>query len=384
MLQNFDHRTCHTSHTPLSINLWFSVLIIQNNDYIFYFLNYSNQSTSLYNILVIDSSSLLLSDLQHPSTINLFDESSPNYFSSSTSNMNSSDIQITVNKSNNYNLTDADFAALFVSSLVTTTPSSSSSSLTQTTTSNNSIDNNNETSNNTLDDVFLNQVTDLVCKQQSMGPPPPGFENFLFNTSSTSDLLLTQTTNNNNNSIISSISNAVIQTPVSSSDTINFSQLLQSTVVGKYYSKLTIHVLVFFSNKIFHILDSQQQQTNVGNIRSSSSSHSSFTSDDQSIFFPISTHPYSSSSYATSQIFSTNTPLSSTTTTNSAAKPHIPNSLSLNNNNNNNNHFSSSSSISTTNSPISSTTIENDKRITDGGITSSHIFSFFSNGHTGK
>jgi hypothetical protein len=175
--------------------------------------------------------------------------------------MNSSDIQITVNKSNNYNLTDADFAALFVSSLVTTTPTSSSS-LTQTTTSNNSIDNNNETSNNTLDDVFLNQVTDLVCKQQSMGPPPPGFENFLFNTSSTSDLLLTQTTNNNNNSTISSISNAVIQTPVSSSDTINFSQLLQSTVVGKYYSKLTIHVLFFSSNKIFYIFRFSTATTN--------------------------------------------------------------------------------------------------------------------------
>jgi len=192
--------------------------------------NYKNNS--LYNILVTDNSSLLLSDLQHPSTLNLFDESSPNYFSSLISNMNSSDIQTTVNKSNNYNLTDADFAALFVSSLVTTTPSSSSSSLTQTTTSNNSIDNNNETSNNTLDDVFLNQVNDLVCKQQSMGPPPPGFENFLFNTSSTSDLLLPHTTNNN--STLSSISYAAMQTPVSSSDTINFSQLLQSTIVGKY------------------------------------------------------------------------------------------------------------------------------------------------------
>jgi hypothetical protein len=112
----------------------------------------------------------------------------------------------------------------------------------------------------------------------------------------------------------------------------------------------------------------------------------------------MSTHPYPSSSsilHSPSQIFSTNAPSSSattTTTTNSAAKPHIPNSLSLNNNNNNNNHFSSSSASlitsSTTDSPTPITTIENNKRITDGGITPNHIFastnSFFSNGHTGK
>jgi hypothetical protein len=146
-----------------------------------------------------------------------------------------------------------------------------------------------------------------------------------------------------------------------------------------------------FSMK-FNILDPQQQQQtivgHVGNIRSSLSSHSSFTSDDQSNFFPISTHPYSSSSYATSQIFSTNTPSSSTTTTtNSAAKPHIPNSLSLNNNNNNN-HFSSSSSVSLVTNSTTDSPIENEKRISDGGITSSHIFSstnsFFTNGRTGK
>ena len=153
--------------------------------------------------------------------------------------MNPSDTT-TVNKTNNnnnynYNLTDVDLAALFVSSIVTTTPSSP---LAQT---NTSIDNiNNDTSNNTLDDVFLNQLTDLACcssssssiidKQQTIGPPP-GFENFLFDSSSTSDLLLSQTTNNN--STLSSISNAAIQTQVSSSDTINFSQLLQSTTVGK-------------------------------------------------------------------------------------------------------------------------------------------------------
>ncbi|CAF4574713.1 unnamed protein product, partial [Rotaria sp. Silwood2] len=89
-------------------------------------------------------------------------------------------------------------------------------------------------------------------------------------------------------------------------------------------------------------------------------------------------HSSSSSSilYAISQIFSTNTSSSSTTTTtttNTAAKPHMPNSLSLYNNN----HLSTSSSLvtfSTTDSPISATTIENEKKITDRRITPNHIF----------
>ncbi|CAF3403944.1 unnamed protein product [Rotaria sp. Silwood1] len=335
-----------------------------------------------------DNSSLLLSsNLQHPSTFNLFDDTPLNYFSSLTSTMNLSDrttvkISNTNNNNNNNNLTDAELAALFVSSMIATTP------LTQTpTTANNSIDNinnnNNELSTNSLDDVFLNQVTDLtycsspsskiIDKQQTIGPPP-GFENFLFNSSSTSDLLVSKTTNNN--PTISSISNAPVDTTVSSSDTINFSQLLKSTSVDTQ----------------------QQQQSNVGNagnIRSSSSSsHSPFTSDEQSLFFPMSTHSYSSASssssilHATSQIFSTNTPPSTTTTTttNSAAKPHIPNSLSLYNNN----HLSPSSLVtfSTTDNPILTTTVENEKKITDKTITPSHIFastnSFFSNESTGK
>ena len=104
--------------------------------------------------------------------------------------MNSFD-STTVNKSNNYSLTDADLAALFIS----------------TTTSNDSL--------NTLDEVFLNHMTDSIIEQQQQNiGPPPGFENFRFNSSSTSDLL----TNDS----------------VSSSDTVNFSQLLQSTTVGKY------------------------------------------------------------------------------------------------------------------------------------------------------
>jgi len=128
--------------------------------------------------------------------------------------MTSSD-STTVNQSNdNYNLTDADLAALFVSSIVSTTPSTTIN------------DNKNELSNNnnTLDDVFLQQVNDLVCSsQQKPFGPPPGFENFRFDTSSSSD----------NSTTISSISTAAIQSQVSSSDTINFSQLLQSTIVGK-------------------------------------------------------------------------------------------------------------------------------------------------------
>ncbi|CAF0812850.1 unnamed protein product [Adineta steineri] len=368
-----------------------SLVINQTNQYYFMPIREQNSTTILTGNNVTDNKSLL-PDLQHPSALNLFDDSLSNYFSSSILNMNSSDTTTTtttVNKpNNNYSLSDADLAALFLSSITTTTPSP------QTITPNALIDNihqnnnnnNNETSNNALDDVFLNQFTDLTCssptiidKPQPIGPPP-GFENFRLDSSSSSssDLLLSQTTNKN--STLSSISNAVIQTPVSSSDTINFSQLLQSTAV-----------------------DTQQQQqqpivNNVGNIRSSSSSsHLSFTSDEQSIFFPMSTHPYSSSIlHSTSQIFSTNSPSSPTitsTTNNSAAKPHIPNSLSLsNNNNNNNNHYFSTSSAasiltsSTTDSPITITAIENDKRINDGGMTPNHIFtstdSFFTNGHT--
>jgi hypothetical protein len=120
----------------------------------------------------------------------------------------------TANKTtNDYSLTDNDLAALFISSIVSTTPSTTT------------MDNNNELSNNnTLDEVFLQQVNDLVCssQQKALGPPP-GFENFRFDTSSSSD----------NSTTLSSIGSAAIQPQVSSSDTINFSQLLQSTIVGK-------------------------------------------------------------------------------------------------------------------------------------------------------
>ena len=156
---------------------------------------------------------------------------------------------------------------------------------------------------------------------------------------------------------------------------------------------------VFFK----HLDLQEQQQSIVGHIGNlcTSSSRAPFTSDEQSIYFPIMNHIYSplpSMLHATSQIFSTNTPNLSTTTTttttttiNSSTKLQIPNSLSLYNND----HFlslsSSSSSVvqtSLTESPMSTTTVENEKKKLDEEITSSHIFSsansFFSNGHTGK
>lgn len=140
--------------------------------------------------------------------------------------MNLSDTTTVKTSSSNNHLSDIDFAALFVSSMLSTT-------------SNNSIDNlnDNDSSSNPIDDAFLSQVTDLtycpspiIDKQQTVGPPP-GFENFPFNTSSTSDLLVSKTTNNN--PTISSLSNAAMETSVSSSDTLNFSQLLKSASVGK-------------------------------------------------------------------------------------------------------------------------------------------------------
>ncbi len=92
----------------------------------------------------------------------------------------------------------------------------------------------------------------------------------------------------------------------------------------------------------------------------------------------MSTHHYSSSS---SQIFSTNTP-SSSTIINSNAKPFLPNSLSTNK------QTFSSLDISNTTSPTSTKFIDADNMRTDGDATPSHLFtspnSFFSNGHKGN
>ncbi|CAF1492202.1 unnamed protein product [Rotaria magnacalcarata] len=314
-----------------------SIVVNQTDQYYFVPIRELNTTMALSsnnnNTNIIDGSSILLPDLNNPSTQSLFD------YSSSTPTMNPIDLP-TVNKSNNnFNLSDADLAALFVSTLVSTTSSTTAT-----------LDNENELStnnNNALDDVFLQQVNELVCssQQKSMGPPP-GFENFLFDNSLPSETSRT----------LSSISNAAIQSQVSSSDTINFSQLLPSAIV-----------------------DSQQQQPIGGNVHSSSS-HSSFQSDEQSIFFPMSNHHYSSTS--SSQIFSTNTPSSiNTTTTNSAnsiAKPYTPNSLSLKTKN--------FSSIDTSNlkSPISNKINDSDTITRHDDTTPNHIFaspnSFFSNG----
>lgn len=107
---------------------------------------------------------------------------------------------------------------------------------------------------------------------------------------------------------------------------------------------------------------------------------SSLTSDEQSIFAPI----YSPSSYATSQIYSPNPTSSSTMTArNSTTKSHLSNGLSFNNH-----HYSTSSSSSLLPNSTTDSPIENEKRITDGIIPTSHIFSsnnsFFTNGRTGK
>ncbi|CAM4952248.1 unnamed protein product [Rotaria socialis] len=312
-----------------------SIVVNQTDQYYFVPIRELNTTMTLpsnnnNNANIIDSSSILLPDLNNPSTQSLFD------YSSSTPTMNSIDLP-TVNKSNNnFNLSDADLAALFVSTLVSATSSTTAT-----------LDNENElptNNNNALDDVFLQQVNELVCssQQKSMGPPP-GFENFLFDNPLPSETSRT----------LSSISNAAIQSQVSSSDTINFSQLLPSTIV-----------------------DTQQQQPIGGNV------HSSFQSDEQSIFFPMSNHHYSST--LSSQIFPTNTPSSTNTTTttnsaNSIAKPYTPNSLSLKTKN--------FSSIDTSNikSPISTKINDSDTITRHDDTTPNHIFaspnSFFNNGH---
>ena len=138
--------------------------------------------------------------------------------------MSSSHLSTTVNQSNKHmNLTDTDLTALFVSSLVATT-------------SNDSIDNTNNNNNNTLDDAFLSQFSDFVYSpssmidQQSFGPPP-GFEHFRFDSSNSADLSLNPLINQTN-------------TPVSSSDTINFSQLLSANIAGKNFFSFLSNLLL--------------------------------------------------------------------------------------------------------------------------------------------
>ena len=120
--------------------------------------------------------------------------------------MNSSHFSTTVNQPNDhFNLTDTDLPTRLV----------------PTTTSNDSMDNVNN-NNNTMEAILLNQFHEFICSptssmidQQTFGPPP-GFEHFRLDSPISSDYPLHQT-----------------NIPVSSSDTINFSQLLSSTIVGK-------------------------------------------------------------------------------------------------------------------------------------------------------
>lgn len=142
--------------------------------------------------------------------------------------MSSSHLSSTVNQSNTHaNLTDTDLTALFVSSLIAST-------------SNDSIDNtNNNNNNNTMEDAFISQFSDLVYSpssmidHQSLGPPP-GFEHFRFDSSNSTDFPLNQLINQTN-------------APVSSADTINFSQLLTSTIAGMNYFALQFDYLLSLS-----------------------------------------------------------------------------------------------------------------------------------------
>ncbi|CAF1433105.1 unnamed protein product [Adineta steineri] len=307
-----------------------SVVVNQTDQY--YFMPIREQSSTMAlhtnnNSNVVDNTSISTSNHDKPSKHDLFDYST-------TTSKTSSFASTSLNKgNNNYHLDDTDLAGLFASSIV---------SISRSTTA---IDNKNDMTDNpnTLDDFFFQQVSEIVCSPQQNVGPPPGFENFHFDASS-SDSLTT----------VSSINAAnVVQSQVSTSDTINFSQLLPSINV-----------------------DTQQQTSIGGNVRSSSSSHSSYTSDDQTIFFPMAAHPYSSPS----QIFPINTSVSAATNSiNSNAKPFIPNSLS--NHEKQFNSYDKNRSIS----PKPTIMADTDTILKGGDATPSHVFasptSFFSNSH---
>ena len=165
--------------------------------------------TPLSNIAAADGTSIVSIDHEKPSKHDMFD------CSKTTASNTSSFASTATTKGNNNYLNDTDLAGLFASSIVSITRSSTA------------MDKNDITDNpNTLDDIFFQQVSELVCSSQhnALGPPP-GFENFRFDTSSSSSASLTT---------VSSISTAAaVQSKVSSSDTTNFSQLLPSTNVGE-------------------------------------------------------------------------------------------------------------------------------------------------------
>ncbi|UJR21537.1 hypothetical protein I4U23_024622 [Adineta vaga] len=308
-----------------------SAAVNQTDQY--YFMPIREQSSTMAlhtnNNSTIDNTSIMSAVHEKPSKHDLFD-----YSATTKSNASSFGSTATTKGNTNY-LNDSDLAGLFASSIVSISRSSTA------------MDKNDITDNpNTLDDIFFQQVSELVCaSQQNPLGPPPGFENFRFDTTSSSSDSLTT---------VSSISTAaaVGQSKVSSSDTTNFSQLLPSTNV-----------------------DITQQSALINGNVCSSSSHSSFASDDQTIFFPLGAHIYSSSS----QIFPIKAPLSGATNSmNSNAEPFLPNSLSTNAK-----HFASPDKSDAT-SPKLTTQNDTDTLLKDGDATPNQIFpspiSFFTNG----
>lgn len=201
-----------------------------------------------FRISAIDCLSASLSDLHHPSISNLLDESSSaSYFLTHTSTMNSSSDTTTVNPLNqsNYILNDMDLTAPFVSSLFISSPPPmavpSSTCFNAPVHNDTDINDDKESSGSTFGDVFSNQVTDLgfepsspfIDSQSTIGPPP-GFEGFHFDLNLTTNGLPLSKAMNNPATLPST--NAVADTVVSNSDTINFSQLLSSTEVGKFFN----------------------------------------------------------------------------------------------------------------------------------------------------
>ena len=200
----------------------------------------------VYFLSVTDSTLLSSLDLPHPSKVNLFDESLSlsNYFASLSSTMNNPPTTASVDEwdQKTFGLNVDDFA-LLCSSLMTTTSSHSEDTTTT------SIDqfhhghedtapHNNQAMPNNSDDSVFNGINGLgfispkpLINGEETIEPPPGFESFHLNSSLSNDLLLSQTTNNS--LINTTTSNRIAETPVSSSDKLNFSQLFASINAGK-------------------------------------------------------------------------------------------------------------------------------------------------------
>ena len=151
---------------------------------------------------IADNASLFVTDTHHPPGHSLFTQLSlPASIHLSDSNGLNAPNPL-------YPLIDADLAALFVSTV--------------------SVEEKSEPNHDPpFDEVFLSSVNDLVSSSEPMTAmgPPPGFENFQLDPA-----LSNHTTNG---STIDDTAPRTMQSQVLSSDTINFSQLLPSTLVGK-------------------------------------------------------------------------------------------------------------------------------------------------------